>query len=115
MPINGTGTKVTGLTCPRCGDFVYSRARHDFRSCRCGAIFVDGGFDYWRCGWDPTFEKAPESKAVRVFATPEELFQDWNTSTDKFGRIAKQLEWAPGVPHPLAGCQLTLFPMDREH
>jgi hypothetical protein len=26
--------------------------RHDFVSCKCNAIFVDGGNDYWRCGGD---------------------------------------------------------------
>lgn len=41
--------------CKACGDEIESKHRHDFRSCKCGAIFVDGGRDYLRCGaydWD---------------------------------------------------------------
>ena len=37
--------------CARCGTVIESRHRHDFVSCPCGAIFVDGGRDYIRHGW----------------------------------------------------------------
>lgn len=37
--------------CAKCGDVIESRHRHDFVSCSCGAIFVDGGRDYIRYGW----------------------------------------------------------------
>lgn len=37
--------------CLECGDTVESKSRHDFRSCRCGGIFVDGGLDYVRRGF----------------------------------------------------------------
>lgn len=36
--------------CARCGDVIESKYRHDFVSCSCGAIFVDGGTDYLRRG-----------------------------------------------------------------
>ena len=38
--------------CLRCGDEVVSRHVHDFVSCSCGAIFVDGGNEYLRRGGD---------------------------------------------------------------
>jgi hypothetical protein len=38
--------------CKKCGDVIESKYRHDFVSCKCNAIFVDGGNDYWRCGGD---------------------------------------------------------------
>jgi hypothetical protein len=38
--------------CRRCDDVIESRSRHDFVTCRCGAIFVDGGTDYLRAGFD---------------------------------------------------------------
>ena len=38
--------------CKKCSDIIESKYRHDFVSCKCGAIFVDGGNDYWRCGGD---------------------------------------------------------------
>lgn len=34
--------------CKKCGDIIFSRSRHDYRTCKCGAIAVDGGMDYAR-------------------------------------------------------------------
>lgn len=34
--------------CPDCGDHVASFNVHDYRSCKCGNISVDGGVDYLR-------------------------------------------------------------------
>lgn len=38
--------------CKKCKDIIESKYRHDFVSCKCGAIFIDGGNDYWRQGGD---------------------------------------------------------------
>lgn len=38
--------------CAKCEDVIESTFRHDFVSCKCGAIFVDGGMDYFRAGFD---------------------------------------------------------------
>jgi hypothetical protein len=38
--------------CKKCKDVIESTFRHDFVSCKCGAIFVDGGKDYLRRGGD---------------------------------------------------------------
>lgn len=38
--------------CIRCNDIIESVHRHDFVTCKCGAIFVDGGHDYLRRGGD---------------------------------------------------------------
>ncbi len=37
--------------CRQCEDIIESTHRHDFVSCRCGAIFTDGGKDYIRRGY----------------------------------------------------------------
>jgi hypothetical protein len=34
--------------CPKCDDHIMSINRHDYRSCKCGDIAVDGGPDYLR-------------------------------------------------------------------
>jgi len=34
--------------CDRCGDEIESKHRHDFVSCSCGALAVDGGTDYMK-------------------------------------------------------------------
>ena len=36
--------------CAKCGDVIESMFRHDFRYCKCGEIFVDGGTAYIRRG-----------------------------------------------------------------
>ena len=37
--------------CRKCGEIIWSAHRHDFKSCSCGAISVDGGMAYIRrCG-----------------------------------------------------------------
>ena len=35
--------EVVGIICGSCGDFVYSRTRHDMRYCSCKAVAADGG------------------------------------------------------------------------
>lgn len=45
-------TPQHGLRCTHCGEDIYSNSRHDFVSCSCEAIFIDGGFDYIRAGGD---------------------------------------------------------------
>ena len=39
--------------CAKCGDIIESKHRHDFVSCGCGAIFIDGGHEYFRGGGNP--------------------------------------------------------------
>lgn len=34
------------IRCKKCGDIIESKTRHDFKTCRCGAVAVDGGYDY---------------------------------------------------------------------
>ena len=47
--------------CKRCQDEIESKYRHDFVSCKCGAISVDGGKAYLkRCGNPEDFEDTSE-------------------------------------------------------
>ena len=47
--------------CRKCDTVVESTYRHDFVSCKCGAIFVDGGLEYLRAGGNPEdFESLAE-------------------------------------------------------
>jgi hypothetical protein len=39
------------IKCKTCGDIIQSMYRHDFVSCTCGNIFIDGGSDYTRMGY----------------------------------------------------------------
>ena len=77
-------TWVNGLVCPTCKSFIFSRARHDFRSCVCGNILVDGGFDYMRAG---SKGAVPVSERRQVKATRKQLYDDWNKHTDLYGLV----------------------------
>jgi len=41
---------VNRARCKKCGDVIESKSVHDFKQCKCGAIFTDGGKDYIRRG-----------------------------------------------------------------
>ena len=38
------------IKCAKCDDVIESKHRHDLVSCKCGAIFIDGGSSYTRMG-----------------------------------------------------------------
>ncbi|CAB4142583.1 hypothetical protein UFOVP434_21 [uncultured Caudovirales phage] len=46
-----TKIKINKTRCKRCNTTITSSHRHDFRTCPCGAISVDGGKDYLRRAW----------------------------------------------------------------
>jgi hypothetical protein len=43
---------VNKAQCRACGDIIESKSVHDFVTCDCGAISVDGGVDYQHCSAD---------------------------------------------------------------
>lgn len=44
--------KTNKIQCNHCLDIIESTYRHDFKQCSCGKVFVDGGKDYLRRGFD---------------------------------------------------------------
>ncbi len=42
---------MTSIRCKHCGDTIESKHRHDFRSCSCKSVAVDGGTDCPRVIW----------------------------------------------------------------
>ena len=36
------------IRCKKCGDIIESKSQHDFQTCACGAVSVDGGHFYLR-------------------------------------------------------------------
>ena len=40
------------IKCLKCNDVVESNHKHDFKWCKCGTVFVDGGLTYRRMGGD---------------------------------------------------------------
>lgn len=46
------------VRCKKCGDIIESKTVHDFKSCSCGAVAVDGGKQYLRrCGNKEDYEE----------------------------------------------------------
>lgn len=41
--------------CKICGDVIESKTVHNFVQCKCGACFTDGGTEYTRRGWNPSY------------------------------------------------------------
>jgi len=77
------------VTCLGCGDFIVSKHRHDFVTCTCGAISVDGGQSYLRRAGSLT----PGSYVDESWELPDELYQSCadaveeaiDTNRNKFG------------------------------
>lgn len=76
--------------CKKCDDIIESTHRHEFVSCRCGEISIDGGDAYCRCmakDWDNFLRidddeniivpkiKEPEQKIEHTKPTREELIK----------------------------------------
>ncbi len=72
---------VQGVQCSLCMDRIWSRYRHDFRKCKCGKVFVDGGRSYLHCGYECGAEPIP----VKIRVTNEEYEMD--------GQYERQSRW----------------------
>ena len=79
--------KVHGIRCKKCEDIIFSRTLHDCRSCTCGAIFIDGGFDYTRIGG--CIDNVVDVVELEVKLTKKDLYNDWNLRNNKYGLIEK--------------------------
>jgi hypothetical protein len=78
---------VYGVKCKLCRDTIYSRARHDFRYCSCGNVFVDGGqYDVGRQGLNVKDSFTPAFMNLEE-VDKKDLYQDWNGQTDKYGLV----------------------------
>ena len=59
------------VKCLKCNDIIESNTVHDFRTCSCGAISVDGGHNYLRrCGKEEYMEDMSEVEEVEDLIEP---------------------------------------------
>jgi len=76
---------VHAIRCNKCHDIIYSRTRHDFHYCFCGAVAIDGGFDYVSViGYWKDYTDVP---VLEINVTKQQLYNDWNLQKDKYGWI----------------------------
>ena len=59
--------KTNKIKCLHCGDIIKSKHTHDFKRCRCGKVYVDGGLSYMRRGfpegnWQDHYEELSEEE-----------------------------------------------------
>ena len=83
--------KVNAIQCPKCKVIVYSRARHDYHECSCGACAIDGGLEYIRMAWDQKVGR-PDPFVLEVNADKDQLYYDWNYRENKFGWVYPKIE-----------------------
>lgn len=64
------------VICNKCDDFIVSKHRHDFVTCKCGAISVDGGQSYLRRVGDITgkTEDGRPAYTNMSWELPDELY-----------------------------------------
>lgn len=79
--------KVPAIICKKCGDLIFSRAQHDYRTCSCGSCSIDGGFE-------PCHGMSGNHKDIKLAryciptgVTKAILYNDWNRRIDKYGLI----------------------------
>lgn len=82
-----TKVKVTCIECPNCKDIIYSRAVHDYHSCTCEGLFIDGGFDYTRYGGREMTDDVELFNKFIIGVDKADLYQDWNHRENKYGTI----------------------------
>lgn len=65
---------INAATCKLCGDRIRSKNRHDYVTCKCGNVSVDGGSWYAKRG----FKKSIDSftNEIVYFADVEEKLKD---------------------------------------
>jgi len=86
---------IYALVCAKCEDAIISRAQHDFRSCGCGALSVDGGFESY--GGRIIGDLGGVKHAKLIFnLTRRKLYDDWNKRVNRYG-LWKKREWIPIV------------------
>jgi hypothetical protein len=82
--------KVLAITCEKCGDTIFSRAQHDYHSCSCRAVSIDGGKQYLRVLWNEKEHKRPTCFELKINQTDEQLYNDWNLNKNKYGTIKRK-------------------------
>lgn len=98
------------LACKKCGNIIESTSVHDMQWCLCGAIAVDGGYDYARwCGeQEDMIDMSQFATKVKRFliGTPD-------LDGDKWLSIMQQLWALIGVPDGKGLCTRVKWLEDR--
>lgn len=79
--------RVNAAECFHCHDIMFSRCKLDVRVCSCGQTFITGGHEYFEIGWAG---RKPATYKLFITQSPNDLYDDWNSKTDRYGRITRE-------------------------
>lgn len=82
--------KVNKAKCRKCGDIIESKHVHDYVSCKCGAIAVDGGHYYLKRSYQvPSFTyRTYITKPQRVYEKAKRILN--RTDKSNFRELDKE-------------------------
>lgn len=103
-PINKSKPKViktSAVYCKKCGTVIFSRAVHDYRSCICKDVSIDGGFDYCKVNYKKEEKILLFSITLPKTLTLNMLYNDWNLGEDKYGLYYKVGAWPKFIQNGL--------------
>lgn len=85
--------KVVAVECKDCNSIIFSRSRHDCRSCICGNISIDGGRSYVKLTTKDS-SKVGRQYHLTISIPNSELVDDYYNNSNKYGLIkSDELEY----------------------
>lgn len=94
--------EISAIKCKHCGDIIFSRTRHDFRSCMCEKVFIDGGRDYLKISGNIEdmeniiLETTLDGNVKEMLGANANVWSilafDYNVGQDQLGRIGKDID-----------------------
>jgi len=75
---------LNAIQCLSCDEVIVSRDRHDFKTCKCGKVSVDGGLDYKRRAFQG------------VHSYLERCAWTYSKNTNPSDVVDKFIVWSPG-------------------
>lgn len=65
---------VNKIRCTHCGDIIESISAHDFKSCSCGCVSIDGGHDYLSRNFKNDYKKDFEELSIILNEKGEQVY-----------------------------------------
>jgi len=75
------------VRCGKCREIIESKHRHDFVTCSCGNLSVDGGNDYLKVSFIENNWCVVEVKNIKQIERTEYVIKDGTMNVDEDGYI----------------------------
>ena len=77
---------LNAVKCSKCKDIIFNRTSHDSHYCKCRLTYISGSPDLY-IQWSTS--QSPLEIRLELDITQQQLFDDWNLRTDKYGSLSK--------------------------